>query len=286
MPGWLLTVTALFAFAANSLLCRAALADDAIDPGSFTAIRVLSGVVALALLVALRGGIGGAARRASPLAGAALLTYAAFFSFAYVTLDAGIGALILFGTVQVAMLAGAVVLGEKPGAARYAGATMGLAGLAWLTLPGASAPPLFGSLLMVASGLGWAVYSLKGRGSDFPLGDTFGAFLLALPLALAVWALAGPVTLSGEGVALAVASGAIASGCGYAIWYAALPKIDASIAAVAQLTVPLIALVGGILFLGETTGPRVWGAAALILGGVGAATLIGRRPLAGRGARQ
>ncbi|MEO0999914.1 MAG: DMT family transporter, partial [Pseudomonadota bacterium] len=142
MPGWLLTVTALFAFAANSLLCRAALADDAIDPGSFTAIRVLSGVVALALLVALRGGIGGAARRASPLAGAALLTYAAFFSFAYVTLDAGIGALILFGTVQVAMLAGAVVLGEKPGAARYAGATMGLAGLAWLTLPGASAPPL------------------------------------------------------------------------------------------------------------------------------------------------
>ncbi|MEM9012993.1 MAG: DMT family transporter [Pseudomonadota bacterium] len=273
-----LTLAALVAFAANSVLCRAALLGGAIDPASFTAVRVISGVAALAALLAFRPGAGQALRQARIVPGLALLIYAAFFSFAYVSLDAGVGALILFGTVQVAMLAGAVFGGERPAPARWLGAALGLGGLGWLTLPGADAPPLFGAALMVTAGLGWAVYSLLGRGARDPLADTFGAFLAAAPLAAAIWLAAGlPMMVEAEGLALAIVSGALASGCGYAIWYAALPRLDASIAAVSQLTVPLIALAGGIVFLGESAGPRVWTAAALILGGVGLATLLTRR---------
>ncbi|MEM1312990.1 MAG: DMT family transporter [Pseudomonadota bacterium] len=274
----LLVLTALVAFAANSVLCRAALdpARAAIDPASFTALRLISGAAFLGLLVILRGG-GLSLRRASPVSAAALFAYAAPFSFAYVALDAGLGALILFGAVQTGMFAGALLGGERPGAARWAGAAAGMAGLAWIALPGAEAPPLLPSLLMVVAGFAWAVFSLRGRGSAAPLEDMARAFALCVPAAALLAVFGAPESATGAGIALALASGALASGAGYAVWYAVLPKLEASLAAVAQLGVPLIALGGGVAFLGEPVSPRFWIAAALILGGVGAATLVPAR---------
>ncbi|MEO0683279.1 MAG: DMT family transporter, partial [Pseudomonadota bacterium] len=213
----------------------------------------------------------------SPASAAALFLYAAPFSFAYVALDAGLGALILFGAVQTGMFAGALRGGERPSPARWAGAAAGLAGLAWIALPGAAAPPLVPSLLMAFAGLAWAVFSLRGRGSVAPTEDMGRAFVLCAPAAALLLLTGAPSEATSTGVALAVASGALASGAGYAVWYAALPRLDASLAAVAQLTVPLIALAGGIAFLDEAASPRFWPAAALILGGVAAATLIPAR---------
>ncbi|MGM0583779.1 MAG: EamA family transporter [Pseudomonadota bacterium] len=279
----LLTLAALVAFAANSVLCRGALsgAQGAPDPAAFTALRLASGALMLALLTGLRGQARAAMRRASPLAAAALLSYAALFSFAYLGLDAGLGALILFAAVQVTMFAGALIGGERPGPLRWLGAAAGLAGLAWLAAPGAAAPPLPSALMMAGAGAAWGVYSLHGRGSARPLADTAGAFLLAAPPGLLLWAAAAGLDaapgLSPTAAGLAVASGALASGCGYALWYAALPRLEATLAAVAQLSVPLIALSGGVVFLGESPGPRFWPAAALILGGLGAAALASRR---------
>lgn len=276
-----LTLTALVAFAANSVLCRAALDAGAPDAAAFTALRLVSGAAMLAGLLALRAPLGPALRRAQPVSALALLAYAGLFSLAYLDLDAGLGALILFGAVQTAMFAGALWLGERPPAMRWAGAGFGLAGLAWLAAPGASAPPLGAALMMAGAGAAWGVYSLRGRGSSRPLADTAGAFVLAAPLGVALWAIAWALDaapgLGAREAALAVASGALASGCGYAVWYAALPRLEASTAAVAQLAVPLIALAGGALWLGEAPSPRFWVAAALILGGLGAATLAARR---------
>ncbi|TVQ53698.1 MAG: EamA family transporter [Rhodobacteraceae bacterium] len=270
---------ALVCFAANSVLCRAALAEEAIGPASFTALRLVSGAIAL-LLIAAAAGRGRAIREcASALPAAALFAYAAGFSFAYVALDAGTGALILFGAVQATMFAGALIGGERPGPARWLGGAAAFGGLAWLAAPGAGAPEPLAAGLMAMAGAAWGVFSLRGRRAGAPLPTMAAAFALSAPVSLLLWgAFGADETVTWRGAALAVASGAAASGGGYAIWYGVLPRIEATMAAVAQLAVPLLALAGGILFLGEAASPRFAPAALLILGGVGVATLIGARP--------
>ena len=282
-----LVVTLIF-FAANSVLGRAALGETAPgvapDPAAFTALRLVSGAAMLALIVTTREGASGAAgllARARWISALSLLGYAAFFSAAYIGVAAGLGALLLFGAVQVTMFAGALWGGERPPPMRWLGAGCGMAGLAWLTAPGAEAPPLVPALLMAGSGVCWGVFSLVGRGSPRPVADMAGAFALAAAAAVPLWLGAAALGLApGLGLreaGLAVASGAVTSALGYAMWYGVLPRIDATLASVAQLTVPLIALAGGALWLGEVPTARFWVAAALILGGIGAATLVSRR---------
>lgn len=261
-----ITVLALIAFAANSVLTRAALALDEIGPASFMAIRLISGAVMLALLVWMRG------RKfaGTPISALALLVYAVGFSIAYISLDTGTGALILFGGVQITMFAGAVMAGETPPRSRWIAAAAASLGLAILFLPGAAAPSLSGAALMAVAAIGWGIYSLRGRKVSAPLSDTAGNFAMAAPIGLLVWFIlpSDGVDASSLGIVLAIASGALASGMGYALWYAALPSLDAALAAILQLTVPLIALAGGMAFLGE---PLTWSfvaASVLILGGV------------------
>lgn len=264
----LLTLAALVAFAANSILTRAALADGAIGAGAFTAVRLVSGALVLGLLVAWRSGWQGLTA-GNALSAAALWAYAVFFSFAYLSLDAGVGALILFAGVQLTMFLGALRGGERPAPARWAGSALGLAGLAVLFLPGAGLPHLGGALMMLVAAASWGIYSLRGGRERRPALDvTAGNFLLAAPAGLLVAAALPGGAVTTVGVLLAMASGALASGLGYAIWYGVLPHLAPSLAAIAQLTVPLIALAGGILFLGEALTLSFAIAAALILGGV------------------
>ncbi len=273
--GWrmrlfLMILLTLLAFAANSVLNRAALAGGEIGPGAFTGLRLLSGAVVLSGL-ALAGGV---RLRGSPLSALALLAYAIFFSFAYLALDAGLGALVLFGMVQITMFGGALWAGQKTGQGRWIGSGLGLAGLAMLLLPGTSAPDPWSLGLMAMAGIAWGVYSLRGQRAGPPLAETAGNFVWATPLAVLLWLLMpGAGDISMAGAALAIASGALASGLGYALWYRVLPQIDASLAAIAQLTVPLIALAGGIVFLGEKLTMTFLVASVLILGGVALAVL-------------
>ena len=274
MRIFLLTLLALIAFAANSVLTRSALAFDQIGPGAFMAIRLASGAVTLTALVAFRGGLGGMLKHGSAISAAALLLYAGAFSFAYVTLDAGLGALILFGGVQITMFTGAVIGREQPSMARWIGSLLGMIGLAVLFTPGAEMPDVSGSVLMALSAVGWGVYSLRGRSVSAPLQATASNFLFAAPFAVLLWLVVPLDTdVTFTGTMLAIASGALASGVGYAIWYATLPKLDSSLAAILQLTVPLIALAGGMVFLGETATWAFVISAALILGGVFIAVL-------------
>jgi len=267
-----LTFLALVAFAANSVLNRAALIDPQISPGQFTAIRLVAGAGMLMILVSLRqGGIKRLAGSGTWISAAMLLLYAVGFSYAYVSLDTGVGALILFGGVQLTMFGGVLMKGEAPGLWRWVGSGLGLSGLAILLLPGASAPSISGSALMLVAAFGWGVYSLNGQGVADPLETTAGNFLRAAPFGAALLLLPSALTASTSGIALAVASGALASGLGYAIWYSVIPRLGASLAAVLQLTVPLIALGGGMVFLGETPTLSFAIAAALILSGVGLA---------------
>jgi drug/metabolite transporter (DMT)-like permease len=277
----LLTAVAMAAFAANSILARLALGSGAIDAASYTGIRLASGAVVLGMLVMLRGKSGwrSLARLGTWQQAAALLGYALAFSLAYQLLGASVGALILFASVQIGMVARAVLVGDRPGALEWLG--LGLAGAAFVYLvsPGLASPDPLGALLMVVSGLCWAAYSLLGRGSSQPLADTAGNFLRCLPVAVLL--LVGGLALNAprlDGVIYAVASGAIASGLGYAIWYAALPELSRTRAAVVQLSVPVIAAFGAALFIGETVTPRLLASSALILGGIALATLLaGRR---------
>ena len=270
----LLTLLALVAFAANSVLTRSALALVQIGPGEFMAIRLVSGAVTLVALVALRGGLGGMLRHGSVISAASLLLYAAAFSFAYLTLDAGLGALILFGGTQITMFAGALIGGEKPSIARWIGSLLGMIGLGVLFAPGATMPDVGGSVLMGVSAIGWGVYSLRGRGVSAPLQATASNFLIAAPVGILLWFMFPSETATNlNGVLLAMASGALASGVGYAIWYATLPKLDSSLAAIVQLTVPLIALAGGMVFLAESATWSFIISAVLILGGVFIAVL-------------
>lgn len=263
----LLTLLALLAFAGNSLLCRAALAQTGIDPASFTTLRLASGAVVLWGLVALRGG--GRQGRGSAGSALALFAYAAAFSFAYVQLAAGVGALLLFGAVQTTMIGHGLWTGERLGARQLAGLVLACAGLLGLLLPGASAPPPGAALLMLGAGVAWGVYSLRGRGAGDPLQVTSGNFARAIVPALLLSAAMAPrATVDVAGATYAVLSGALASGVGYAIWYAALPSLRATTAATVQLAVPVIAALGGVALLAEPLTPRLLLAAIAVIGGI------------------
>ncbi|MGE6758252.1 DMT family transporter [Corallococcus interemptor] len=278
----LLTLLALLGFAANSLLCRAALSGGAarsIDAGSFTLVRLASGALVLALLLRLRRGGRGATRHGSWASALALFVYAAGFSFAYVRIGAGVGALLLFGCVQLTMLVAGLARGERPRALEWAGLAVALAGLAGLTLPGASAPDAPGAGLMAAAGVAWGIYSLRGRGSTDPLAATAGNFVRSVPLALVLVMLAFAPHLSPKGLLLAVTSGALASGVGYSLWYAALPHLSSARAAVVQLCVPVIAAVGAVLLLGEPLTPRLLLGGTALLAGVLLSLRAKQRPM-------
>lgn len=263
----LLTSLAMMCFAGNSLLCRLALHGTAIDAASFTAIRIASGAATLWLIVRLRDGTPAVA--GSWPSAAALFAYAITFSYAYTTLTAGTGALILFGTVQATMIGYGVWRGERLRALQVGGFALAIAGLVGLLLPGLSAPPLTGALLMMAAGAAWGVYSLHGAGGRDATQVTAGNFMRAVPLALAVGAAMLPwAALDRAGIGYAVASGAIASGVGYSIWYTALRGLTATGAATIQLSVPVIAAMGGIVFLDEALTLRLVVASLAILCGV------------------
>lgn len=265
-----LCAVAMLAFAANSLLNRLALTGGDTGPAAFAAIRLAAGAAVLCALV-LRGKGGPARVRSGLRAGhaAALAAYMLGFSFAYVTLDAGLGALILFGAVQITMLGGGIVAGDAIPARRLLGAALAMAGLVGLLWPaGAAAPPLAGAAMMTVAGIGWGIFSLKGRGGRDPLGTMAGSFLLALPAGLLALVVVGGDGLDGRGAAFAVVSGAVTSGLGYALWYRVLPRLASSAAAVLQLSVPVIAMAGGAALLGETVGPRAVVAGVVVLGGV------------------
>jgi drug/metabolite transporter (DMT)-like permease len=284
-----LTAVAMLAFAANSLFARMALAETDLDAASFTSLRLVSGALVLVLLMRLQERVdfgSGEARESSFqasstkhslggswMSAAALFVYAAGFSFAYISLPTATGALILFGVVQVSMIGYGLARGERPNAIQTTGILLAVSGLLYLLLPGASAPSLVGTVLMAGAGIGWAVYSLRGRGVTNPTRDTTGNFVRAVPMALVVSLTAslvfGVQQWDWLGVLYALLSGALASGMGYAIWYAVLPYLAASTAATVQLTVPAIAAIAGVILLSEPLDTRLVVASTLILGGVG-----------------
>ena len=278
LDALLLAAVAMLAFAGNSLLCRLALRPRAIDPTSFTLLRVASGALVLSLLCARRGA------RATVQAGSwrsalALAGYAVAFALAYVALDAATGTLVLFGAVQVTMLAWGLAHGERPPRLAWIGFAAATAGLALLLLPGVSAPDPAGLALMAVAGISWGVYSLRGRGTADPVAATASNFLRASPMCLLASAVAWPFAMPHiglDGAVLAVASGAITSGLGYVIWYAAVRSLSATQAAMAQLTVPVLAAVGGVVFLDEALTTRLLLAAVLVLGGAALAVAARR----------
>ena len=276
------TALVMLAFAANSVLTRAALAEELIQPLGFAWIRAASGALALAIMILVRD------RRLSlsgpyRLVGVFSLTlYILAFSVAYVALDAGIGALILFGGVQVTMFLGGLIAGEKVPLMRWLGAFAAFGGLVWLLLPGGGVSlSILHGTLMLAAALGWGIYSLVGRKSGEPLRATAANFILSAPICFAVVVLvpvapdAAPGTPSG--VVLAVLSGVVTSAMGYALWYSVLPRLLPSVAAVAQLTVPVIAMAGGIVFLGEGLTLKFAVASVLVLGGVALSVIAPQR---------
>jgi drug/metabolite transporter (DMT)-like permease len=270
----LLSGLAMVAFAANSLLCRLALGGEHIDAASFAGVRLLAGAVALAVLVRARGGRGGGTWRAA----LALAAYAVLFSLAYVSLAVGTGALILFPTVQVTMVGAGIAAGERPHRLEWIGLAVALVGLVVLVTPGLGRPPPAAAAGMVLAGVAWGFYSLWGRGARNPSAETAGNFARSLPFAAV--AVGGAAALQGvhlgpRGVLLAVVSGAITSGFGYVLWYAALAALTATRAALVQLAVPALAAAGGVVLLGEPLTARLVAAAALILGGL---WLAGRAP--------
>ncbi|WP_254262316.1 DMT family transporter [Marinobacterium weihaiense] len=270
-----LTVLAMLAFAGNSLLCRIALTETAIDAASFTSVRLVSGALVLALLVQLfKREASGSGNNLSALA---LFLYAACFSFAYLTLDSGMGALILFGAVQASMIGFGLWRGERFSLLQLLGLLLALGGLIALLWPGVSAPPLTGALLMLVAGVAWGVYSLRGRQGGDPTRVSAGNFLRTVPLAVALsLVMLADLQVDTAGLSYAVASGALASALGYAIWYTALPLLKASHAATVQLSVPVIASVGGVLLLDEALTLRLVLAAIAILGGI-ALVILERR---------
>jgi drug/metabolite transporter (DMT)-like permease len=267
MRAFFLTSMAMIAFAGNSLLCRLALKHTGIDAASFTSIRILAGALALWVTVLVRGGTRSASGSWS--SALALFAYAAGFSFAYLSLSAGTGALLLFGAVQATMIGYGLWAGERLRWRQACGLIVAFGGLVGLLLPGLSAPPLYGSVLMLGAGIAWGIYSLRGKGTGDPLRVTAGNFLRAVifTAALSV-AMLPSMSLDVPGVWYAISSGALASGVGYAIWYTALRDLRATSAATVQLTVPVIAAVGGIIFLDESVTPRLVIAAIAILGGI------------------
>jgi len=279
MPGLrvtICTVLALVAFAGNSLLCRAALAHTHIDAAGFTTVRLASGAVVLWLLVRTRGARAG---RGDWLSALALFAYAAGFSFSYLHLTAAAGALLLFGAVQTTMIGYGIATGERLRIFQIVGLLLACAGLVGLLLPGLSAPPLAGALMMLGAGVAWGIYSLGGRRGGDPLQVTAGNFARTVPMALALsMALSARASFDSAGIGYAMVSGALASGVGYAIWYTALPALKSTTAASVQLSVPILAALGGILFLGEPLTLRLFITSVAILGGIALVVATGRRP--------
>ena len=262
-----LTTLAMIAFAGNSLLCRAALNHTSIDAASFTVIRLISGALMLWLIVRVRRG--SSTGSGNWLSAFALFVYAAFLSYAYAGLTTAMGALLLFGAVQATMIGHGVWAGARLLKLQLAGLMIALAGLVGLLLPGLAAPPLFSSILMLASGIAWGIYSLRGKGAGDPLRVTAGNFLRAAPIALALsFLMYQRTSLDSTGFWNAVASGAVTSGIGYSIWYTVLPVLKAAKAATVQLSVPVIAALGGIVFLGEPLTLRLVLSSVAILGGI------------------
>ncbi|KPB02697.1 membrane protein [Ahrensia marina] len=261
----------MIAFAANSVLARAALLKPAIDPASFTTIRIISGAIMLSLLLLMR-------QRSSArdlLSGGNwhsafwLFAYAVTLSFAYIGLDTGVGALILFALVQTTMIGWSVFRGDRPILPEWAGLAIAFSAFVWLVSPGLEAPDPFSAFLMALSGIAWGIYSLRGRGSTDPLRATTGNFLLAVPMTVVISAIyLSQINLSIYGIMLGAASGAITSGVGYAIWYRVLPQLSAMQGSIVQLTVPVIAGLGGLIWSGEPFTTRFVLGSIFILGGV------------------
>jgi drug/metabolite transporter (DMT)-like permease len=262
-----LTTLAMLAFACNSLLCRLALQQTAIDPASFTSVRLASGAFVLWLIVQLRRDApAGTGNWRSALA---LFVYAAGFSFAYVSLPAATGALLLFGAVQATMISYGIWAGERLHKLQLLGFGLALVGLVGLLLPGLAAPPLVGSLLMLSAGVAWGIYSLRGRGMGDPIRVTAGNFVRSVPITAALSLLmVNSAVFDSAGIGYALLSGALASGIGYAIWYTALPWLKATNAASVQLSVPVLTAMGAMLLLGEPLTLRLVLASLAILGGI------------------
>ncbi len=283
-----LTTLVMVAFAANSVLNRAAVGAGEIDALTFAMIRASAGAVMLTLLVVLRGRRLPLLQTGRMIGAGSLAVYLLGFSVAYVQIDAGLGALILFGAVQVTMFAGGLVGGERPPIQRWVGAGVAMAGLVWLIWPaGAVQVPVLAAGAMLSAGIGWGLYSLAGRGAGDPLAETGANFIWAVPVCIVVLLVlpaspeAGAASLNG--MALAVLSGAVTSGLGYALWYAVLPRLRASVAGLVQLSVPVIAALGGVVLLSEGLSLRLIGAAALVIGGIAYGLGAGQRT---RGSRE
>lgn len=263
------TALALVAFAANSVLCRLALGEKTIDASGFTVIRLLSGAIVLLAIAAIRNHNTALSVKGSWFSAFMLFLYAVTFSFAYISLDTGTGALVLFGSVQITMVLASILSGYRLHAAEWLGVTMAFAGFAYLVLPGITTPSAEGFLLMSAAGIAWGIYTVRGRSSQSPLMDTAWNFMRTIPLLIIPVILTiKQMQFSTAGILLAVVSGGIASGIGYAIWYTALGGLSATQAAVVQLLVPVIAAFGGVVFVAETLTLRLAVSAAMILGGI------------------
>jgi drug/metabolite transporter (DMT)-like permease len=275
---FILTMLGMIAFASNSILCRLALKQTRIDAASFTLIRILSGAVALWLIMKMRRATW--KKEGSWSSALALFIYAAAFSFAYLDLSAGTGALLLFGAVQATMILWGFRKGEQMDAIQMVGLIVALTGLVVLVFPGLSAPPLIGSILMLGAGLAWGIYSLRGKREKNPASVTAGNFLRAVPFAAVVSITFVPwAHFDLAGVSYAIVSGAITSGLGYVIWYSVLPDLKAASAATVQLSVPMLAAAGGILLLGEPLTLRYLLASITILGGIALVVLEKNRAL-------
>jgi drug/metabolite transporter (DMT)-like permease len=267
-----LTVFALIAFAANSVLCRLALAGPVIDPASYTAVRLITGAATLWIVAAFRrsGSLGKSG--GNWICAAMLFLYAATFSFAYVSLSAGTGALILFAAVQITMIAVGLFTGERPEILEWLGLLIAISGLIYLVSPGITAPSILGSVLMASAGIAWGVYSLRGRGATDPIGVTTDNFLRTVPFAVALILLwLSTLAITPMGFLWAAVSGSITSGLGYVLWYAALPRLTATRAATVQLAPAPLAALGGVIVLSEAISVRLVISTVVILGGIGLA---------------
>ncbi|ASC65313.1 EamA family transporter [Achromobacter denitrificans] len=272
-----LTLLSLLAFAGNSLLCRLALKQTAIDPATFVAIRIGSGALALWLVLRLRKPAG--RLEGNGYGALALLVYAVAFAYAYTRISAGTGALLLFASIQISMILYGLLIGERLSFLQGMGIALAVCGLVILMLPGVSAPPLFHAFLMIVAGIAWGAYSLLGRAAKDPASATAGNFIRATPLALVPFllhALTAHAGYDAAGVAYAVASGAVTSGLGYIFWYAALKQLKVTHAATVQLAVPVLTAFGGAVFLAEPVTGVLVGASALILLGISLVVLVKR----------
>lgn len=269
IKSFAVTTLALIAFAANSVLCRLALGERAIDAVGFTSVRLLSGALVLLCIFIFSDKKNGSSTKGSWSAACMLFTYAVTFSFAYLTLNTGTGALILFGSVQITMIIWSLFSGNRLLPIEWMGVIVAFSGIVYLVLPGVTAPSFIGFSLMTAAGIAWGLYTLKGRGSTNPLSDTSYNFLRSVPFVIVLGLpFLGNVHISREGIILAAISGGITSGIGYTLWYMALRGLSSTQAAVVQLSVPVIAGFGGVVFISEQISLRLTLSALLTLGGI------------------